>query len=167
MPPTRKTHQNTISGITKDLVNKLYEWNGAIRDHVKTNPRSSGIELSDKNMNAIAAALQAKDNYVPEIEMVDAEVEKLKTPTDSKWAFSNQKDAELTLNPAVTYCNTVAAPEMRAAVLTLPRPFEVRPSKRTEKRINKASGAENLMRVTLDLLPEVANRVDSYPWNYV
>ena len=125
MPPTRKTHQNAISGITKDRVNKPYEWNGAIRDHAKNKLASRGLEISDKNMNAIAAALQAKDNYVPEVEMVDAEVEKLKTLSDSIWASSSPKDAELSPNPADTYNKTVAAPEKRATVPALPRKVEV------------------------------------------
>lgn len=141
MPLTCKTHQNAISGITKDCVNKPYEWNGAIRDHAKNKLTSRGLEISDKNMNAIAAALQAKDNYVPKVETVDAEVEKLKTLSDSIWASSSQKDAELSPNPADTYNKTVAAPEKRATVPALPRLEEVRPSKGAEIITNKASTA--------------------------
>ncbi|CCU79600.1 EKA-like protein [Blumeria hordei DH14] len=73
-------------------------------------------------MNAIAAALQAKENDVPEVEMVDAEVDRLKTLADSIWASSSPEDAEQVF-PA------------------LPRLVEVRPSKGAEIITSKASTA--------------------------
>ncbi|CCU78898.1 EKA-like protein [Blumeria hordei DH14] len=114
-------------------------------------------------MNAIVAALQAKDNFFPEVEMVDAEVEKLKALSDSKWASSSPKDAELSPKPADTYSKTVTAPEKHATAPALPRPIEARPSRWAEIRVNKASGAENLPRVLLASSSKVATILDSYP----
>ncbi|CCU82365.1 EKA-like protein [Blumeria hordei DH14] len=139
MPPTRKTHQNTISGITKDRINKPSQWHTAIQNHAKNMLTRRGLESNLQNMNTIAAALQAKENDVPEVDMVDAEVEKLKT----LWASSNQVDAGIVLKPAESNIKTVVAPEKRATVPALPRPVEVRPTKEADIPTTKAAGAEN------------------------
>ena len=102
-----------------------------------------GLESNLQNMNAIAAALQAKENDVPEVDMVDAEVEKLKTLADSVWASSSPEDAEQVLDPTGSPRKTVVAPEKRITVPALPRPAEVRPAKRAEIPSTKAAGAEN------------------------
>ncbi|CCU76392.1 EKA-like protein [Blumeria hordei DH14] len=120
MPPTRKTHQNAISGITKDRVNKPYQWNSAIQNHARNMLIRRGLESNLQNMNAIAAALLAKENDVPEVEMVDAEVEKLKTLADSVWASSSPEDAEQVLDPTGSPRKTVVAPDvtgLRASVI--------------------------------------------------
>ena len=59
-----------------------------------------GIESIVQSMNAIAAALEAKESDVPEVDMVDAEVEKLKTLANSTWASSSLEDAEKAQRPA-------------------------------------------------------------------
>ena len=91
----RKSHKNAISGITNDRVNKP----------------EKGVEASDKNLDTIEAALEANSCNIPESEMLDAEVQKLKSPSDSRWASSSTEDAVKAPGLAETYKETVAAPE--------------------------------------------------------
>ncbi|CCU82510.1 EKA-like protein [Blumeria hordei DH14] len=114
-------------------------------------------------MNAIAAALIAKENDVPEVDMVDAEVEKLKALADPKWASSSPEDAEQVLDLTESPRITVIAPEKRAKVPALPRPVEVRPSKGAEMITNKASGAENSSLAQPPTAPEAVSREKIYP----
>ncbi|CCU74225.1 EKA-like protein [Blumeria hordei DH14] len=120
MPPTCKPHKNAVSGTAKDRVNKTYQWNTAIQNHARNMLTRRGLESNLQNMNTIAAALLAKEYNVPEVEMVDAEVDRLKTLANSIWASSSPENAEQVF-PA------------------LPRLEEVRPSKGAEIITNKAS----------------------------
>ncbi|CCU79164.1 Avra10 like protein [Blumeria hordei DH14] len=117
-----------------------------------------GLESNLQNMNAIAAALLAKENDVPEVEMVDAEVDRLKTLADSRWASSSQVDAGIVLKPAGSNIKTVVAPEKRATVPALPRPVEVRPTKEADIPTTKAAGAENSSLDQPPTAPEAAGR---------
>ena len=143
MPPTRKPHKNAVSGTAKDRVNKTYQWNTAIQNHARNMLTRRGLESNLQNMNAIAAALQAKENDVPEVDMVDAEVDRLKTLADSVWASSSPENAEQVLDPTGSPRKTVVAPEKRTIVPALPRPAEVRPAKRAETPTSTAAEAEN------------------------
>ncbi|CCU77489.1 EKA-like protein [Blumeria hordei DH14] len=114
-------------------------------------------------MNAVAAALLAKENDVPEVDMVDAEVEKLKTLEDSRWASSSQVDAGIVFKPAGSNIKTVVAPEKRATVPALPRPVEVRPTKEADIPTTKAAGAENSSLDQPPTAPEAAGREKIFP----
>ncbi|CCU83181.1 EKA-like protein, partial [Blumeria hordei DH14] len=163
MPPTRKTQKNAISGITKDRVIKPYQWTPAIQNHARNMLTRKGLESNLQNMNTIAAALQAKENDVPEVDMVDAEVEKLKTLADSILASSSPEDAEQVLDPTGSPRKTVVAPEKRATVPALPRPVEVRPTKEADIPTAKAAGAENSSLDQPPTAPEAAGREKIFP----
>ncbi|CCU82309.1 EKA-like protein [Blumeria hordei DH14] len=163
MPPTHKTHKNAISGITKDLVIKPYQWTPAIQNHARNMLTIKGLESNPQNMNAIAAALLAKENDVPEVEVLDAEVQKLKSLSDSRWAFSIPDDAEKTPGPAETSRETVVAPEKRATVPALPRLVEVSPGKKADIPTTKAAGAEKSSLAQPPPAIEAAGRKNKYP----
>ncbi|CCU76406.1 EKA-like protein [Blumeria hordei DH14] len=141
MPPTRKTHKNAISGTAKDRINKPYKLHESIQIIARKKLTEKGIEVSDQNLDTIEAALEAKGGNIPEVEMLDAEVLKLKSLSDSRWDSSSPDDAEKASGPAETSRETIIAPEKRATVPTLPRLVEVRSSKGAEIVTNKASTA--------------------------
>ncbi|CCU82985.1 EKA-like protein [Blumeria hordei DH14] len=141
MPPTRKTHKNAISGTAKDRVNKPYKLHESIRIIARQKLTEKGVEVSDQNLDTIEAALEAKGGDIPEVEMLDAEVLKLKSLSESRWASSSPDDAEKASGPAETSRETVIAPEKRATVPAVPRLVEVSSSKGAEIITNKASTA--------------------------
>ncbi|CCU76095.1 EKA-like protein [Blumeria hordei DH14] len=95
--------------------------------------------------------------------MLDVEVQKLKSISDSRWASSSPEDAEKAPGPAETPRETVAAPEKRATAPALPRLKEVRLAKRADIPSTKAAGAENSSLAPPPTAIEAADTKITYP----
>ena len=59
--------------------NKPYEMHESIRNIARQKLSEKGVEASDQNLDTIEAALIAKGGNVPEVEMLDAEVQESKS----------------------------------------------------------------------------------------